>query len=80
MASETKNVFVRGVAESICELFFVLRYNGLEASVPIEAPDGLCYTICLEGPQFDQLICCWKDRVALTSNPARWPDHPTYDS
>lgn len=80
MRSRNEDVFVRGSIQVICELFQVLRYNGVEACVPIVAPDGYCYLICLQGPLFDQLICSWKDRITLTLDPTRWPKAPSHDS
>jgi hypothetical protein len=74
-----KDVYVRGSSPVVSALFQVLRCNGIEASVPFEAVDGYCYLICLQSAIFDCLICSWKDRIAMTSDPARWPRNSELD-
>lgn len=73
MAKPEEDVYVRGSSPVINALFNVLRCNGIEASIPYDAIDGYCYLICLQTSIFDRLLCSWKDRVAVSKDPSRWP-------
>lgn len=58
-----QELVVTGTKHIISDLFNVLRFNGIEATIP-QLLSGKKYVIsCMMGKTLDQILCSWKDFV-----------------